>query len=212
MIRKFIFASLSLAAAFTTQPLWSQDCTPATLSERALCPNRFLLLKRTKPTAKPSFQRDLTASLIHNRHRHDGTCALAARSHVAATFAARSHVAATLATSFSVVPSPSAAAAVNRGGEVVVHPRRTTRRVGALRELKRDGESARWDGEWRIAGQSEVGDLGGLRGAGRGQWQLAGRCTARFVKLEAGRSLFGGLRWSERGFAAKRVAPWRHVC
>ena len=38
MIRKFIFASLSLAAAFTTQPLWSQDCTPATLSEPGIMP------------------------------------------------------------------------------------------------------------------------------------------------------------------------------
>ena len=38
MIRKFIFASLALAAAFSSQPLWSQDCTPATLSEPGILP------------------------------------------------------------------------------------------------------------------------------------------------------------------------------
>jgi len=38
MIRKFIFTSLTVAAAFTSQPLWAQDCTPATLSEPGILP------------------------------------------------------------------------------------------------------------------------------------------------------------------------------
>ena len=38
MIRKFIFASLSLAATFMVHPLWAQDCNPATLSEPGILP------------------------------------------------------------------------------------------------------------------------------------------------------------------------------
>ncbi len=38
MIRKFIFNSLCLAAVFTVEPLWSQDCTPAVLSEPGIMP------------------------------------------------------------------------------------------------------------------------------------------------------------------------------
>ena len=38
MIRKFIFASLCLTATFMVQPLWSQDCTPVTLSEPGILP------------------------------------------------------------------------------------------------------------------------------------------------------------------------------
>ncbi len=38
MIRKFIFTSLSVAAALTVEPLWSQDCTPAVLSEPGIMP------------------------------------------------------------------------------------------------------------------------------------------------------------------------------